>query len=127
MKPYDKAMRERLPPEYDARYKYTDIDKADALARIARGESRRQIERDTGISRRTLSFWENPEAAKQSRLRYKESGQAHKSYLKVKGEKWARIMRGVRRKHIEVYGKKYGVKTRTTRPEMSNDPSIQSV
>lgn len=112
MKPYLKAIAERLPREHDARVKYTETDKADALQRIKEGQSRHQVARDMGISRRMISFWEHPERLAINKKHYKERGQARTSYLKERGAKWAKRMRAIRKKHIALYGKKYGVSSR---------------
>lgn len=112
MKPYLKAIAERLPRTHDARVKYTDVDRDDVLRRIKEGQSRHQIARDTGISRRTIQFWEHPERLEASNKHYKERGQARKSYERERGAKWAERMRAIRKKHIVLYGKKYGVKSR---------------
>lgn len=104
MKPYLLAQKKRLPIGEDRRIKYTERDKADALARIRGGESRHQVARDMGISRRLLSFWEHPERLAIVKRQYKERGQARISYLRERGAKWNARQRELKNRKARLYG-----------------------
>ena len=112
MTPSKRAIAEPLPREHDRRVKYSDIDRLDVLARVKNGEAQRAISRDTGISRRMISFWLHPERLEKVKKQFKERGQSRISYEKERGAKWAERMRDIRARHIALYGKKYGVRSR---------------
>lgn len=104
MKPYLKAQAVRLTPSQDRRVKYTDVDREDVLARVKAGESQRAIARDTGISRRLISFWLHPERLAIVKKQYKARGQSHTSYLKEKGDKWNARQRELKTRKARLYG-----------------------
>ena len=99
----------KLPRDKDRRVKLTDKERADIQARYKAGEGVRSIARVySHVSRRLIQFVLFPERAKVNAQHYKNRAQAQTTYAKVKGEKWASIMR----KHRHY-------KQDTLRPEMA--------
>lgn len=93
------TLKIKLPREYDRRVKITEQDKAEIKKMYFKeGLPIREITRRIGkISRRSIQIIIFPERGEKQKKDYKEREQSKKSYQKVKGKKWATIMKNHRR------------------------------
>jgi len=89
----------KLPRHADKRVKLTEKERADIRARYRDGEDIRAIARvyAAKCSRRLIQIVLFPERGMLIAKQYKERDQAKRSYMKVRGKKWAAIMREHRR------------------------------
>lgn len=104
---YDKKLKTKLERSEDRRVKLTDADRREIVLRHARGEPVRSIARAfPQVSRRLIQFVIFPERERAVAKHYKKRGQAKKTYERVRGAEWARIMREHRRYKVATVGKR---------------------
>lgn len=89
-----KGEQKKLPRELDRRVKIDELMKADIMKRHKKGEAIRSIAREYPIiSRKSIQYILFPERLLIAKQQYKDRGENKKQYAKVRGEKWAEIMR----------------------------------
>ena len=84
-----------LPRNSDRRVRLSGVDRNDIRTRHKNGDTIRAIARAYAgaCSRRLIQFVIFPEREEKVRMQYKKRGQAKKTYERVRGAKWASIMR----------------------------------
>lgn len=98
----------KLPRDKDRRVSITENQKEDIWAMYKEGLGIREITRRMKtISRRSVQFILFPERLAKVKQQFKDRGQSEKSREKVKGKKWAAIMREHRRYKQKVILEKF--------------------
>lgn len=95
MKSWDECQKTKLKGLKDRRRALTEKDKGKIREMKKEGFAIREIARQykAKCSRRLIQFILYPERAERNAEHYKERGQAQKTYARIKGKKWASIMR----------------------------------
>jgi hypothetical protein len=83
-------IRKRIPRNLDRRVKYTTADKERVVALFKSGFPQRAIARETGISRRMVSFILFPDRLARQKELYKERRKDGRYYYK---DTWAKTMK----------------------------------
>ena len=95
--PYAWENKKHLPESLDRRRKIPSTEHAYIIQRHKDSEAIRAIARAYGVDRRLIQFIIFPERLAIQKENYKKRGEAAKQYAKVRGKKWAAIMRDHRK------------------------------